>query len=131
VVGVTREIPCHEGDPEDWFIRRDGRQYDDDEIVTQDEAYAYLEAEHPDWRNTSVEKVREVTEAFVAKTTGERIRNALVRRRQARDACYTCPIRNGCLKLALDTRPSSGTWGGYHEEELRKLYRALDARQTE
>lgn len=125
--------PCWESglDPDDWFIRRDGRQYDDDEIVSQDEAYAYLESEHPDWRTTSVEAVREITEAFVARETAKRLRANIVRRRKAREACYRCPVRLECLTLALEQRPSSGTWGGYYEEELRKLYRALDAKKQE
>lgn len=92
---MSVETPCHDGNPDDWFIRRDGKQYDDDVLE------------------------------------GEETRQALVRRRQAREACYGCPVRNGCLRTALETRPSAGTWGGYYEEELRKLYRALDARQTE
>lgn len=128
---MSTETPCHEGNPEDWFIRRDGRQYDDDEIVTQDEAYAYLETEHPYWRNTSVEKVREITEAFVYRETAKRLRDATIRRRKAREACYTCPVRLSCLTVALEQRPSSGTWGGYYEEELRKLTRALDAKKQE
>lgn len=124
---MSTETPCFEGNPEDWFIRRDGKQYDDDEVLTSDEVYALLEEQVPEWRTTSVEEVRK----FADKARSEALRQALVRRRQARDACFGCPVRNGCLKVALETRPSAGTWGGYYEEELRKLYRALDARQTE
>lgn len=117
---MSAETPCYEGDPEDWFIRRDGKQYDDDEMV--DEVV---------WREACAENPDEDPSAVYRRLAGEEIRQALVRRRQAREACYGCPVRNGCLRMALETRPSAGTWGGYYEEELRKLYRALDARQTE
>lgn len=54
-------------------------------------------------------------------------RTALIRRRQARQACRTdCEFRRQCLAAALDERPTHGTWGGYYSEELRALYREID-----
>lgn len=117
---MSVETPCHEGNPEDWFIRRDGRQYDDDEVV--DEVV---------WREACAENPDEDPVAIYKRLEAKILRDATIRRRKAREACYTCPVRLSCLTVALEQRPSSGTWGGYYEEELRKLTRALDAKKQE
>lgn len=62
--------------------------------------------------------------------TEDEQREALQRRRRAKDSCFTeCPVRTQCLDLALRDQPSHGTWGGYTEEELRKLYNEIARRQ--
>ena len=58
-------------------------------------------------------------------------REALIRRRQARQACHTdCPVRLQCLDVAIQVRPSHGTWGGYHSAELTRLFAELDRRRN-
>lgn len=85
--------PCQDpaNDANDWFLRKDGKQYDDE----------------PDLEP-------------------ENLKAALQRRRHAVDKCFThCYLRNECLRLALDNVEEYGTWGGYTEEQLKKLRREM------
>lgn len=43
--------------------------------------------------------------------------------RQARAICARCPVREPCLSYALATRQAYGIWGGYDDEERRRLHR--------
>lgn len=117
-----KKTPCQQGDPEDWFIDRRGLRDDDEALVTFEEAeYETRAAERPE------SEVADVFEEMHA----ERAKARLATRRHAKDACFTeCSVRTQCLATALEIRPSHGTWGGYYEEELGKLYRALDARRS-
>lgn len=113
-------LPCHESDsPDDWFIRKDGRQYSDDELVTDDDVAAHLNAVDPDGTRSAseIERVRNRLEAE-AKIA------ALARRRHAKEDCHTsCRVRLECLDLALQNGEVHGTWGGYYEEELYQIQR--------
>ena len=43
--------------------------------------------------------------------------------RQAREICFSCPVRLECLVDALDNRIQFGVWGGMTERERRALLR--------
>ena len=121
-------LPCREGDHDDWFISKDGKQYSDDEFLTDDDLREILERANEQGltgedRVTFIEKATDRAEAD-AKTA------ALRRRRHAREACHTsCPIRTRCLQEALDADHQHGTWGGYYEEEIRELRREIRRRK--
>lgn len=44
--------------------------------------------------------------------------------RNARQVCFTCPVRLECLIEALETRMEFGVWGGLTERERRAMQRA-------
>ena len=117
---MTYQTPCQGGDADDWFIDRSGRQYGDDSIAT--------EAEHDDAVRAAQDAVdgRLLTpdelEDVYTTVEEEAKRQALIRRRRAKDACYTCYFRTNCLGLAIQNVESTGTWGGYFEEELSKIH---------
>ena len=39
---------------------------------------------------------------------------------QAKNLCFTCPIRKECLRWALETKQIDGVWGGRDEGEIRR-----------
>ncbi|MDT2005832.1 WhiB family transcriptional regulator [Rhodococcus opacus] len=41
----------------------------------------------------------------------------------AKQVCRGCPVRAQCLDHALEARESHGIWGGYTEDERRRLPR--------
>jgi WhiB family transcriptional regulator, redox-sensing transcriptional regulator len=43
--------------------------------------------------------------------------------RQARELCFTCPVRMECLAEALSSNTTFGVWGGLTERERRALVR--------
>lgn len=45
----------------------------------------------------------------------------------ARNVCFICPVREQCLKYALETKQIHGVWGGKDEGEIR---RALSVSHT-
>lgn len=45
--------------------------------------------------------------------------------RQARQVCYSCPVRIDCLADALDSNTTYGVWGGLTERERRALARSF------
>lgn len=44
----------------------------------------------------------------------------------AKQACAACPVREACLRAALDLNPRYGVWGGLDRLERRRL--ALQAK---
>jgi len=123
---VTLKTPCNDGsnNPDDWFIGRDGKQYGDDELVTEEEVAAHLAQVDPNGTRSEdeIQRVWDRMESIVK-------REALQRRRHAREACHDdCYFRLACLDLALKNGEIHGTWGGYHEEELRELRREISRR---
>lgn len=38
----------------------------------------------------------------------------------ARNLCFTCPVRTRCLKYALENKELWGIWGGKDEDEIRR-----------
>lgn len=45
--------------------------------------------------------------------------------RQARELCYSCPVRLQCLAEALNADTDFGVWGGLTERERRALIRNM------
>lgn len=121
-------VPCWENpdvDPDDFFIRSDGKQYADDDFLTEDEIRRISRTvlrKHGE--SAAAHAIR--VERALNHARSERRRQALIRRRRARQACYQCPVRLKCLRHALDNDETHGTWGGYYEEELRIIRRERD-----
>lgn len=38
----------------------------------------------------------------------------------AKNLCYSCPVRRKCLKYALENKELWGVWGGRDEDEIRR-----------
>jgi hypothetical protein len=36
--------------------------------------------------------------------------------------CQTCPFKDACLQMAVDTKEIYGTWGGTTEQELKQAF---------
>jgi hypothetical protein len=121
---VTYTPPPCESDPDRWFTERDGRRYDDEVLVTEEELRAALPSAfgaEPDLE-TAEEKLEELTAA--------KVKERLVERRHARDDCHVkCKVRTLCLQKALDNREAYGIWGGYFPEQRRELEREIDRRE--
>lgn len=124
---MTDQTPCRDpqNDPEDWFIDKDGKQYPDDDFVTTQQVNDAADA-IPGFDKDDLDQ----WETLVETLEEDAKKTALRKRRHARDKCYTeCYFRTHCAQAALDTRPEHGTWGGYYREELKVLYKDLDARK--
>lgn len=123
-------LPCRESDtPEDWFISRDGKQYGDDDLLSQEQRDAIAEEVERE-RGCGPHLAEQIDEAIDIAEAGAK-KAALARRRKARDACHNdCVLfRTRCLGMALDQGIEHGTWGGYYEEELRTLRREIARRK--
>ncbi|MGW6208692.1 WhiB family transcriptional regulator [Streptomyces sp. NPDC055089] len=48
---------------------------------------------------------------------------ALVQTEDAKVVCRSCPVRQECLRWALDNGQDAGVWGGLDETERRALKR--------
>ena len=116
--------PCadRKNDPNDWFIRPDGKQYTDDEFLTEDERRGVSRSVLPIGGETAEDHEARVKRAINA-AIGNRRRAALARRRAAQSLCRTCPIMIECMTRALDDNETHGTWGGLLEEELAETRR--------
>lgn len=108
--------------PDDWFIGRDGRQYSDDEFLSETEKQGIVRSVLRIAGETDEEHARRSEAAVNAAESGRR-RVALARRRHAKEDCWECPVREACLAQALETPTpaTSGTWGGFYEEELAAI----------
>lgn len=118
---TTQHTPC-EADPDKWYIDRDGRKYDDEVLVS--------EADIRDLGGLPDDATVEDMDAVVDALTALEVKNRLVERRHARDACFTeCAARTQCLQLALDNQEQYGIWGGYYPEQRRQLEREIQNRK--
>ena len=124
-------VPCEnpENDADDWFLERDGKQYPDEELLTDDDRLAILE-EANGLGLEGTERV-EFIEAVEDDLEAEVLKRNLQRRRHARDKCHVeCYFRTQCLTIALTKpEPSHGTWGGYYPEELKQIRTLRDKRE--
>ncbi|MDQ0989007.1 WhiB family transcriptional regulator [Streptomyces sp. V3I7] len=50
--------------------------------------------------------------------------------RQAKSVCRRCPVREPCLRWALEIGQTSGIWGGATEHERRAMARRTPARSS-
>lgn len=123
---MTNHRPCADpkNDPNDWFIRKDGRQYAEDTFVTEVQLNTALEDAGFDLEDLAA------AEAMHERLEERAIKDALRRRRHAKDECHTaCYFRNECLRQALDEGHGHGTWGGYFEEEIREVRKQINRRR--
>lgn len=117
--------PCArpDADKNDWFIDRHGQQYSDEPWLSDAEKEK-LEAAMAEAGLSRLQQI-----SGIARIEAERKRDALGRRRRAREACYQCPLREECLNGALARRETKGTWGGLYEEEVHKALREITRRK--
>ncbi len=117
---MTFVTPCArpENDPNAWFIERDGRQYPDETLVTEEELTQALEIRTQDEGESRMGFAIRVMEDLV----DTKLRLRLISRRHAKDACFTqCIFRMHCLNVATVNEEQHGTWGGYYPEERRQI----------
>lgn len=118
------QTPCSDrtNDPNDWFIRPDGKQYTDEDFLTETERRGVALSVIPIGGETHEEHEDRVKRAINAARSNRR-RAALARRRAAKSLCRQCPIMIECMTAALDRGETHGTWGGLLEEELAEVRR--------
>ncbi|MFE5601836.1 WhiB family transcriptional regulator [Streptomyces coelicoflavus] len=71
------------------------------------------------WREHAACRTEDPDLFFPIGTTGP----AALQTEQAKAVCRTCPVREQCLRWALDTGQTLGVWGGTGELERRALKR--------
>ncbi len=70
-----------------------------------------------DWRDLAACRDSEPALFFPVGTTGP----ALDLIDEAKSICGQCSVREECLMYALETNQEAGVWGGYAEDERRRL----------
>ena len=70
-----------------------------------------------DWRDLAACRDSEPNLFFPVGTTGP----ALDLIEEAKEICGECSVREECLMYALETNQEAGVWGGYAEDERRRL----------
>lgn len=131
---MTHRTPCADptNDPQDWFIRSDGKQYSFEDLLTEDEikliGLSVLPragetfAEHEDRRRLACNAAR-----------NNRRRSMLARRRRAVGLCWSdCPApkREECFVGALERVERHGTWGGRTEEQWAQIHATNASRKS-
>ncbi len=69
------------------------------------------------WRELSACRDSEPSLFFPIGTTGP----ALDQIAAAKEICASCSVQEACLQYALETNQEAGVWGGYAEDERRRL----------
>lgn len=122
-------LPCREGNPDDWFLSKDGKQYADEDLLPP-EALEEIQSRADSLGLEGTERVEAIERATSRAETDAKTA-ALQRRRHAKEACFeSCLFRTRCLDRALHLGLPHGTWGGYYEEEIRELRRKIAARDA-
>jgi WhiB family transcriptional regulator, redox-sensing transcriptional regulator len=70
-----------------------------------------------DWRDLAECRESDAAIFFPVGTTGlavDQIEGAIA-------ICNTCAVKDDCLQYALETNQESGVWGGYAEDDRRRL----------
>lgn len=70
-----------------------------------------------DWRELAMCRDSEPNLFFPIGSTGP----ALDQIEDAKVICTECSVREECLNYALETNQEAGVWGGYAEDERRRL----------
>lgn len=70
-----------------------------------------------DWRTVAACRDSEPNLFFPVGTTGPAIKQI----EEAIAICNTCMVQEDCLQYALETNQESGVWGGYAEDDRRRL----------
>lgn len=71
------------------------------------------------WRENAVCRDEDPDLFFPIGSTGP----ALVQTEDAKAVCRGCPVREPCLRWAMENGQDSGVWGGLGEDERRALKR--------
>lgn len=71
----------------------------------------------PDWREIAACRDSEPSLFFPIGTTGLAIEQI----QEAKSICSFCLVADECLQYALKTNQEAGVWGGYAEDERRRL----------
>ncbi len=70
-----------------------------------------------DWRELSACRDSDPDLFFPIGTTGPAVEQI----EKARAICEMCSVREACLQYALETNQEAGVWGGFPEDERRRL----------
>lgn len=70
-----------------------------------------------EWRDVAACRDSDPTLFFPVGTTGP----ALDQIAEARQICAGCSVQDECLQYALESNQEAGVWGGYPEDERRRL----------
>jgi WhiB family redox-sensing transcriptional regulator len=70
-----------------------------------------------DWRLHAACRDSEPSLFFPIGTTGPAVEQISA----AKMICAECSVRDECLQYALESNQESGVWGGYAEDERRRL----------
>jgi len=76
-----------------------------------------IAAERGQWQEQSACRSSDPEMFFPVGTTG----NALDNIERAKTICASCTVQEECLDYALHTNQEAGVWGGYAEDERRRL----------
>jgi len=79
-----------------------------------------------DWRDRAACRHEDPDLFFPIGTAGP----ALMQTVRAKAVCLRCPVRERCLRWALDTRQAVGVWGGTSEGERLALLRRTAVRRS-
>ncbi|MFV0131206.1 WhiB family transcriptional regulator [Streptomyces sp. HMX112] len=77
-----------------------------------------------DWRHQAQCRDEDPDLFFPIGNTGP----ALLQAEEAKAVCRRCPVREQCLRWALEFGQEAGVWGGLSEEERRALKRRISRR---
>lgn len=70
-----------------------------------------------DWRDTAACLDSDPSLFFPVGSTGPAVEQIAM----ATAICTTCQVIDDCLQYALETNQESGVWGGYAEDDRRRL----------
>jgi WhiB family transcriptional regulator, redox-sensing transcriptional regulator len=70
-----------------------------------------------DWRELAACRDSDPDLFFPIGTTGPAVEQI----EKARGICGICSVREACLQYALETNQEAGVWGGFAEDERRRL----------
>ncbi len=76
-----------------------------------------IAAERGLWQEHSACRASDPEMFFPVGTTGGALDNI----ERAKLICVTCTVQDECLDYALHTNQEAGVWGGYAEDERRRL----------
>jgi WhiB family redox-sensing transcriptional regulator len=76
-----------------------------------------IAAERGQWQELSACRSSDPEMFFPVGTTGQALDNI----ERAKLICTTCVVQEECLDYALNTNQEAGVWGGYAEDERRRL----------
>lgn len=75
------------------------------------------------WRDQAACRSVDAELFFPSGSTGA----AIDRIQSAKEVCRSCPVKDPCLRFALETNQEAGVWGGQDEDERRRLRRVRRA----